>query len=189
MVNKTEYLRDLRRELLNFKGDILRTFYYLEGQELQYKPSRKKWSILEVFEHVNIINYYYIKRLGKALDQAPKTERDTFQSGWMGSLFIKYMKPDEEGNIPFKIPTFRKTNPIHRKHHGYALVDHIVFQDFIDGVDQLIALLEKAEEKELDIIKIPTLLPFLKINIGDAFAFVVAHIERHMAQAKKAIDN
>jgi len=48
--------------------------------------------------------------------------------------------------------------------------------------------LREAKTKNLNTIKIPTTLSkWIRMNLGDTFRFLIAHNERHIRQAKRAM--
>ncbi|MEQ9262068.1 MAG: DinB family protein [Owenweeksia sp.] len=184
MISRITYLRELRHELLHYKGDALKEFYYLESEDLRYKNEPGKWSIIEIFEHLNLTNQFYIQALSKALGKAEQAETDNFSHGWLGKKAIKMMRPNSEGNI-LKIPTLGKIDPRKYQKQGRVLVNQVVFQDFIDGLESLITLAEEMEPKAIDKKSIRTLVPFIRLSMGDALAFITAHTHRHIEQARQ----
>ncbi len=184
IISRISYLRELRRELLNYKGNALREFYYLEPEDLEQRSAANKWSIIDVFEHLNLVNYFYIKSFEQGLENAPDATDDRFSHSWLGKKSIQSMRPDQKGNIR-KIPTFRKINPLYHQKKGRVLVAQVVFQDFIESMEQLIALAEKMEDKAIQSVNVKTLLPFIKLPLGDALGFITAHTQRHIVQAQK----
>ncbi|MGB0176438.1 MAG: DinB family protein [Owenweeksia sp.] len=184
MISRITYLRELRHELLHYKGNALKEFYYLESEDLQYKSAPSKWSIIEVFEHMNLTNHHYIKVLRRAIEKAPPVDSDTFKHSWLGKQSIKMMRPDEDGNI-LKMPTLGKINPVKLQKKGRVLVNQVVFQDFIDGLEQLIQIAEDMEPVAIDQVSVKTLFPLIRLPLGDALGFVTAHTHRHIEQARR----
>ena len=66
--------------------------------------------------------------------------------------------------------------------------EKIVFQDFVNDIEEMEELIIKAYDKDLTAVKVPTFLPFLKINIADAMGFSMAHTERHVQQARNILE-
>ena len=59
-------------------------------------------------------------------------------------------------------------------------------REFNEIHGQLLAHLEKARQYDLNRIKISTALgPIVKLRMGDAFRFVIAHAQRHVVQLKR----
>ncbi|MNY65718.1 DinB superfamily protein [compost metagenome] len=95
----------------------------------------------------------------------------------MGAYFTRMMDP-ETGKRKFK--AFKGHIP------PSDLDSAAVVGEFIRQQEELLYLLRKGVEKDLDAIRIPvSILPFIRMKIGDVFQFIVAHDERHMRQAKR----
>ena len=92
------------------------------------------------------------------------------------------MRPGEDGKI-IKVPTLKKIDPLHLQKKGKVLVEKIVFRDFIDGMEQLIELTENMESVAIDKVSVKTLLPLIRLPLGDALGFITAHTQRHIEQA------
>src|SRR5690606_32043843 len=115
---RSEYLSDLRHTARDIRNEVQKEFYFLESEDLRRRPAPDKWSVIEVFAHINIFQAFYIKEITKALEKAPDMEADEMQISWLGKQFIKAMKPKEDGAIPMKMPTFAKADPIKRAKKG-----------------------------------------------------------------------
>lgn len=185
---RSEYLSDLRHKAREIRNDVQRDFYFLEAADLRRRPAEGKWNIIEIFAHINLYQGYYIKTLNKALYLAPEVENDQTELSWLGKQFIKSMAPDEEGKIHMKMKTFKKTDPIHRAKKGVVLDEKVVFSDFITDIEEMEELIILSYDKDLTAVKVPTFLPFIKINIADALGFCMAHTERHVLQARNILD-
>jgi hypothetical protein len=182
MGTQIEFLEDLSAKISTIKNDIEKNFYYLESEDLLFKSDPKKWNIVEVFEHLNLAHEHYIKELRDALKGAPDSDKVDFKMSWLGKKMVGSMKPDGE-KIPFKMKTFKKTDPLVAQSNGKRLVEHVVFQDFVQGLIQFEEIIALAKTKNIQKIKIPSLIAILKLKVGDALAFVLAHMERHLLQA------
>lgn len=184
MQTRSEFLDSLDQKLSDIQTGIEKKFYYLESEDLLFKPDPSKWNIIEVFEHLNLTNYHYLKQINKALEKASDSDNEKFKLGWMGKQMVKSMEP-RNGKTPFKMKTFKKTNPLVLQAQGRKLTDHIVFQDFMEGVKQFRELVEKSRSKDIQKLKIPSLISIMKLKVGDALAFIIAHMERHILQASR----
>lgn len=184
---RSEYLSDLRHTAREIRNEVQKEFYFLESEDLRRRPAPGKWNIIEVFAHINIFQAFYIKNISRALEKAPDVEHDETDLSWFGKQFIKSMKPREDGRIPFKMPTFRTADPIKRAEKGIVLNDKVVFTDFINDIEEMEELIIKSYDKDITAVKVPTFLPFIKITIADALGFSMAHVERHIQQAKNII--
>ncbi len=186
MMKQSEYLSDLRHKAREIRNDAQKSFYFLEAEDLRRRPAPDKWSIIEVFAHINIVQACYITNLSMALDMAEDNEGDDTYLSWLGKKFINGLTP-QEGVIKWKVKTLKIADPIHRAKKGIVINENIVFKDFINDIEELEDLIIKAYDKDLTSIRVPTVLPFLKINIADALGFCLAHTERHVLQARNIL--
>lgn len=185
---RSEYLSDLRHKAREIRNEVQKEFYFLESEDLRRRPAKGKWNVIEVFAHINIFQAFYIKHISKALEKAPDVEHDNTEISWLGSKFIKSMEPKEDGVIPFKMPTFSKADPLKRAKKGIVVNEKVVFSDFISDIEEMEELIIKSYDKDITAIKVPTFLPLLKLTIADALGFNMAHVERHLQQAKNIIE-
>jgi hypothetical protein len=111
------------------------------------------------------------------LRTAPSVEKKEFTGTWMGAYFTQMMDP-ETGKRKFK--AFKGHIP------PSNLNSAAVVSEFIRQQEELLYLLRESISKDLDAIRIPvSIVPFIRMKIGDVFQFLVAHDERHMQQAKR----
>lgn len=185
---RSEYLSDLRHTAREIRNEVQKEFYFLESEDLRRRPAPNRWNIIEVFAHINIFQSFYIREITKALEIAPDMELDETKISWLGQQFINSMKPKEDGVIPMKMPTFAKANPIKRAKKGIILDEKIVFTDFINDIEEMEELIIKCYDKDITAVKVPTFFPFIKITIADALGFSLAHVERHVLQAKNILE-
>lgn len=188
MQTQEEFIQSLEDKITGFKTVIEKHFYYLESEDLLFKPDQKSWNTIEVFEHLNLTNEHYLKEFSIALNNTQNSTPKQFKLSWMGKRMIASMQP-KEGNIPFKMKTFKKTDPLVLQAKGRKLIDHIVLQDFIQGLDEFLEILKLTKQKDIQRIKIKSLIPILRLKVGDAFGFIVAHMERHLLQAQHLSPN
>ena len=185
MEETTDYLESLQKRITAVKLDIQDAFYYLETEQLRYRPQPRSWNIIEVFEHINLTNDFYLKQLREKIEQA-NTASDKLNRGWFAKWFANGLKPKGQ-SLGFKMKTFSSIDPLKRQKKGFQLVDHIVFQDLIDSLEQIDQLLEGAKGKKLSALKIQSLSSLLKFRVYDALDIVVSHTERHLIQAKNIL--
>jgi hypothetical protein len=63
-----------------------------------------------------------------------------------------------------------------------------VLKEYIDQKHKLLELLDKSKNTNLNAIKIPiTLTKLIRLKLGDALRFLIAHEQRHMVQARNTM--
>ncbi|MCL9808830.1 DinB family protein [Flavobacterium luminosum] len=146
---------------------------------LKHKASEQDWSALECIEHLNRYGNFYNAKITENIKQNLSEPTANFNPGWLGNFFAESMLPKENSK---KMKTFASKNP-----NGSVLTKETL-TTFVKQQYELLNLLEIAKNVNLNTIKIPTTLSsLLKLKLGDTFRFVIFHNQRHLLQAKKAI--
>ncbi|WP_343691599.1 DinB family protein [Chitinophaga sp.] len=150
------------------------------------QPAPDKWSAAQCLDHLNAYARFYIPRIEKAIQgklagSLPPAPSPVFKSGWLGNYFTNMMLPKADGHPGMKMQAPKGYRPL------ADLNAKQVVNEFIDWQERAKQLLEQSKLVNLESIKIPTTLGnWLKFSLGDTFRFVIAHEQRHMAQALRA---
>jgi hypothetical protein len=166
---------------IEFKTHIERVneFSQLSLEQLNYKVTPDKWSILECIEHLNLYGDFYIPAIEKAINESDNEAQAVFKSGILGNYFVKSMKPKAKLN---KMKTFSANNP-----NGSEL-DLDVISRFHNQQSQFLHALELAKKVNLTKTKTPiSVSKIVKFRLGDTFRFIAAHNDRHILQAEKNV--
>ena len=152
---------------------------YLEKEDpelLLSTPAPGQWSVAQVLEHLNSYGRYYVPAIEKSLE-ANKPQKQFFTPGWLGNYFTKIMRPGMDGKIGNKMNA-------PKNHRPTADLDiKPVIDNFLEQQQRLLALLEKAKQKDIGSIRTPiSISRFIKLKVGDTFRFFVAHEQRHFLQ-------
>lgn len=157
-------------------------FLRLTEQQLNFSPGPNKWSIAEVFGHLNIAHDVYIRCILSRITLAPDVKTDSYRSGWLGDLLYEKIMPRADGSV-FKIPSPRS---FHANKEG--LDGHEELQRFLQQCDALDDILRHVSTKDLQGIKIPfSFTRFLRLRLGDNLRYLIAHNERHLLQAHRVM--
>jgi hypothetical protein len=149
--------------------------------QLNWKPSIDKWSVLECLKHIILSGQYYIDQINKKLSSkipgADPLDLD-FKPGIIGNYSVKGMKPGPSGEITNKMKTFKRMEP------GKSNLDQEgVLADFARYQADLITVIEKSKYYNLNKVKIRSSIGnLIRFKLGDALRFVVAHNQRHIQQ-------
>lgn len=148
----------------------------LSAGELSRRPADGGWSIAECIWHLNSYGDYYLPQIEKGLADGA-TAMTTFTSTWLGAYFTRIMKP---GAKMSKMKAFKDHIPPPGIH------PHHVVAEFIRQQETLLQLLRSARTVNMNRIRIGiSILPWLKLRVGDVFQFLIAHQERHIQQAER----
>jgi len=184
MMKATVFLDELKaitKELTEQCGQLL----LIDHNLLNVRPERNKWSIAECFEHLNLTLEIYLPQIQEILKQPEKYPRknETFKHGWMGGFAVKAMQPKADDRLTFKMKTFARLNPSPAENDAASKV-----KKFNDWQEQTLEVLNKVEDIDLKKPKINTAVgSILKMGVGDALHFVIAHNQRHVLQAQKVL--
>src|SRR5665811_1692313 len=77
-------------------------FLRLSEDQLNASPGPGKWSIAEIFGHLNIYNSAYIRCILSRITVAPDVKTETFRSGWIGEWIYRQTMPREDGTVSKK---------------------------------------------------------------------------------------
>lgn len=180
-----DFAQELKQKAAALQKKVESSFYYLEADELNAKPNENTWSILQCMEHINLTNEYYLKGLAKAIELKgdENFSNSDYSMGLWGKFMTNAMQP-KGSKIRWKMKTFDRLVPINQKDPKARLVEQVVFEKFNEDMKALTEALDIASEINWKKVKINTLLgKSVKLRLGDALAFVLAHTERHIQQA------
>jgi DinB superfamily len=182
MYQTTVLLDNLYQKTESFLEKAIREWQSLSAEQLNRQPAPNAWSAAQCLEHLNVYGRYYLPTLKKAINKAEKPPTPTYKSGWLGDYFYHLMLPNTEGVLKSKMKAPKNAIP------PVQLDAAAVIAEFIEQQEQLLQLLEQARTVNMASIRIPiSLTQWIRLKLGDTFLFVIAHSERHVLQADRAL--
>jgi hypothetical protein len=179
---KTE---DLINELKADVHKIIASAEQMKGvdkSKLIYQCNKKEWSVVQIIEHINAYNRFYLPHIDRALAERNDSRNAWFNSGFWGDYFTKSMKPTNVFEVKNKMKAMKNYS------FPNSLNVDSVFNEFFQHQQKLLDLLDASKERDLNAIKIPlTISKMIKLKLGDTFRFLIAHEQRHMVQARNTI--
>ncbi|KFF02018.1 DinB family protein [Chryseobacterium luteum] len=170
-------LKALTIEHIRYAENFLRE----PDDKLNSRISDKSWSVLECLEHLNLYGKFYIPEISRRISSSKTSPASVFKSGILGNYFAESMLPKEKLN---KMKTFKSMDPINSR------LDKEVVEEFIKQQYQLIELLEKAKDINLNTVKTGiSISKLIKLKLGDTFRFIIHHNQRHIRQAQNVFMN
>jgi len=155
----------------------VQSFKKLPEGNLNYKPGKDSWSVLECIEHLNRYGDFYIPEIRKRILNSTYKKSETFKSGLLGNYFAESMLPKDSLN---KIKTFKSMNPNNSK------LEKSVLDKFTHQQEQILELLNKSQSTNLTKIKTAiSISKWIKLRLGDTFRVLIYHNQRHLVQAKR----
>ena len=154
-------------------------------EQLTMKPSPKKWSVLEVVEHLNKVYNHYLENFRDAIEHADdlnENESQKMQRTILGRLAIFTNKPRGKKRR-FKVKTFDFFRPAVAPEQSHSIID-----TYIKNKETFNELIKMARNKNLENVKIPTALgEKVRFYIPECFEFLIVHEERHVVQIELAL--
>lgn len=183
--NSHTILQDLRNDV---SGILNVTSTRIQPQPtavLLHQPAPGSWSAVQCLEHLNSYGHYYLPALHAAIRKGEQDQlhvKPIFRSSWLGNYFTNLMKPQENGALRGKMQAPKGHRPVLQQDAT------TVITEFIRQQEQLLELLARAEHVSIGQLKVPTSLSkFIKLSAGDTFRFLIAHEQRHVLQALRAM--
>lgn len=163
--------------------DTLNNLKTSQSVNWQKQPKVGKWSPLQIIEHLNSYNRYYLPELSKALDAGRDVKCNRlFKSGWFGNYFTNMMQPGKDGLVRNKMSAPKNHRP------QPNLDEKAVINEFIAGQEKLLGYLSRAKQTDIGKLRAPiSISRFIKLKIGDTFRFLIAHQIRHFKQLDRTL--
>jgi uncharacterized damage-inducible protein DinB len=150
--------------------------------KLSYCAEEGNWSVAQVLEHMNMYNRYYLPVIERSMVHISRDTNSWFVPGFWGNYFTKMMMPKNVYDIKNKMKASKHYIP------EKSVNVEAVFKEFLQHQNKLLQLLEVSRRRNLNTIRIPvSVSKLVRLKLGDAFRFLVAHEQRHMIQARNAI--
>jgi len=173
---------ELQQRLAHILDTVEREFRPLTAEQLRTKPANGGWSIVECLQHLNLAERFYIRQLQHKVDKLGLVQHNpddqVIESGLVGRLLIRIVDPKSKTKFP--------APGVVRPRTATDLDPADVMGQFVELQTLLRSLLDKAVYLDWNRDKTSTLFgSWLKIRVGDMVLMLVAHTERHMAQAMR----
>jgi DinB superfamily len=157
-------------------------FLRLTNDALHQSPGPGKWNIVQIFGHLNITHDIYIRRILSRITMAPDVISDSYRSSWLGDMIYEKIMPRSDGSV-FKLKALKSQTAVPETGDGKE-----VLESFLRKCDAIDDILRHAYTKDLQRIRIPfSFTRLLSLRLGDNLRYLIAHSERHLLQAQKAM--
>ena len=177
--NKETLVQELI-EITKINLNQVEKFRELSFDALNNKTDESSWSILECIEHLNLYGKYYLPEIENQMIATVYPSQPIFKSGVLGNYFSNLMLPKEKVK---KMKTPKDKNPL-----GSQLGKEVI-DTFIQQQQQTLKLLDQARGVDLSKTKTSiSISKLIKLRLGDTFRFVINHNTRHLAQARRLLN-
>jgi hypothetical protein len=183
-MNSKEFIAQIAEGFEKSIDEVINTVDGVNHQLMNVPEGEKKWSMLQCIKHTSIATGVYVKNLSELLENEKQiTSAGLYNGGWMGKYLEKSNQPKQDGALKGKLKTFKWMDPDNQ------LDRNKVIDEFIVTHQKMIALIKQSEVVNLDRRKIQTAIPILKLRLGDAYKFLLAHTKRHVVQLQRIKGN
>lgn len=176
-MNSSDFLKSLEQDIDEITERINTSIAPLDFEQLNWRPTENKWSVAEVFAHLNSYCNHYLPEFEKAIQKALTQSlqpAEKYKSTWLGRYFIKSMSP-EKIHKKFKAPK--------QHNHIHSQVPTDVINIFLKNQLHLKKILQDSRTININKSKVQIeILPFLTLRLGDLLKFFVTHQQRHLLQ-------
>lgn len=183
--NASTLLQDLSNDVNNLLH-VMRTRIQPQPHAvLLQQPAPGSWSVIQCLDHLNSYGHYYLPQLHKVISKGEQqgiAAKPLFRSGWLGNYFTNLMQPKPDGALRSRMQAPQGYRPVPQPDAA------LVITEFISQQQQLLELLHRAGSTDIGHFRVPTSLTrLIKMSAGDTFRFLIAHQQRHMLQALRAM--
>ena len=159
-----------------------RRFGRLSGEQVNWKPSAKDWSIGQCFDHLIISNRPYLEIFEKTLAGRRRGriwERVPLLPGLFGRLLLNTLRPDSGRNVKAR-PAFLPSS---------SQIAPTIVATFLEQQERLLRLMDASRKLDLDGITITSpVAGFVTYSLMDACRIIVAHEQNHVVQATRVME-
>jgi len=159
-----------------------RVFGRLSGEQVNWKPGEREWSIGQCFDHLIISNRPYVQIFEEILAGRRRRrvwERVPLLPGVFGRLLINTLRPDSGRRVKAR-PAF---------HPSSSHIAPAVIATFLEQQERLLRLMEASRDVDLDGTTITSpVLRFVTYSLMDACRIIVVHEQNHIVQATRVME-
>ncbi len=153
----------------------------LSDAQLAWRPRPGSWSVGEVACHLHILNTRYLEAIDKSIAEARASGRTGFSGfnpGLVGGFMVRMMEPPIRRR--FKTPSIFR--PAQDDAHDWR-AELSAFLATHDAIDQRLHAAGHVSLAGARVVSPGS--RFLRMNLGDAFALLLAHERRHLSQLRQ----
>lgn len=176
--DKLTWLANLQTKTEGHIRGVMMDFQNLDENTLNQSAIDGGWSIAQCLEHLNTYGNYYLPLLKSEIAKcaAPNTS-GVYTTSLLGTYLISVTDPQKS---TIKLKAAKRHQPLGN------LPAHQIVADFIGQQKILLNLLRKAEDIDVNRVKIPlSIASWVRLPLGDILHFMVVHTSRHLLQANR----
>jgi hypothetical protein len=161
--------------------DAQKTFGHLSAEQVNWKPNAESWSVAQCFEHLIVINSSYfplLEKISRGEYKHSLKERLPLLPKLFGKLVLNAVNPETERKLKAS-PKFQPSS---------SAIGGDIIERFVQHQQRLIEHIKMIENLDLKKIIITSpVASFVTYSLLDGYKIIVAHEQRHFAQAKRVM--
>ena len=180
-MSTTEYLNEIEQGFQEAMDKVKSVLEQTEEAQLHVPEAPGKWNMLQCLEHMSLATQVYTENVKESLSgKNLPAAREEYKGHWKGRMFARMNAPKPGGEIPMKLKTFKTMDP------PPQLDPKEVIEAFYKEHEVMIDLINQSREVNIDRIKVATALgSWVKLRLGEAYRFLLAHTQRHVVQLQR----
>ncbi len=168
-------------EVKQIAEDAREAFGHLSTEQLNWKPSAESWSVGQCFEHLIVINSDYfpvVEKVARGEYKHSLKERLPLLPKFFGKIVLNAVQPEAARKLKAS-PKFQPSS---------SAIDSDIIEKFTKHQQEIIKHIKMTEHLDLKKIIITSpVASFVTYSLLDGYKIVVAHEQRHFAQAKRVM--
>ncbi|HEV2130980.1 MAG TPA: DinB family protein [Longimicrobiaceae bacterium] len=173
------FIHDRLREVERVSEQARQLTSGLSAAQLRWTPPSGGWSIAQVFEHLVTAHTQYLEKMRplirEARERGDRAARGEWRPSLAGGFLLRSVDPKNE-----------RGGPSPRSWRPAAEPRTDAIEAFLRTQEELLDLLHRAEGLDLNRIRTSSPVSWLiRLNLGDCFAILAAHGQRHMRQVER----
>lgn len=153
----------------------------LDENTLNFRPGEKKWSVLEVIQHLTYYGDFYIPEFSKRIENTKhRIPDERIKPGLLGAYFVKVIQP-VEGFKPMQ--TLGQFNPINSN------ISKKILTSFDAQLDGFLQILEASKTVNINRTRASvSIAPWMRLKLCDLLRVVIYHNQRHFIQIERVLE-
>lgn len=172
---------EFRKQFEQLSADADALVAPLSDAQFAWTPAPGAWSVAECLDHLNVTARVYLPVMDEGIAHAIR--RGLYSAGpytynWLGRVHVYFSEP----NTRFRAKAPALFQPAPRRPRQEVMAAFRAYQ--VQYVDRL------RQANGLDLARARVASPvarWIRIPLGSAFAMMIAHERRHLAQARRVI--
>ena len=179
------YAANIERQLSDQLKFFEETFQNQSWDRCRHNPAPGAWNALQCIQHVNMTLDFMIDAIDKGMEKAlaaGQQPSEKYRPGFIATRFARLLAP-QDGDVKRKVKTSKKFQP-----EVPAGTEAEVLEGFRTRMERVRQQVETSQKVDLNKCRVnSTISSLLKFKLGDSFPILLAHNERHIFQARKAL--